>query len=372
MNTEYFCKIRIAVDRSESRALLALLKEMRIGYAYMETARSVLLDARTTLRSVLRNSTAIREKQTAIVAFIVPEGHARDCLNYLTWRLDIDAPGKGSITAKRLERLAAAGGLEAGAPAVGAYEPRIVTEGLTGLCCITVKGAGNDVAMVGLTTGTAVPDIAYGMGTGLRNRLGAWRILIPAEKEVTNLVVRADEAPSIMELMIAAGRLDEPGKGFIFEYPLELGVLETRFSVGETRHAASMEQLIYAMDELKGSTDWRRKGPASSGPAGEGLKYLTGLVDLTLICNEGYCEQLTREAMDAGAGGATMRRLKYLPLASEARDVSPARETSVMTIPLSMVERVSEAIVCHGLLEPAVSGELVMNPVTRALTYLGK
>lgn len=372
MGAEHFYKIRIVAERSETKGILTALKDMRIGYAYMETARTVLLDERTTLGTVLRNRSAIRETQSVIVTFFVPEEFGRACVNYLTWRLDIDAPGKGSITAKRLSRIHSSGSLAVGTPAIGPSEPRIITENLTGICCIVVKGAGNDVAMVGLSTGTAVPDLSYGIGTGLRNRLGAWRILIPAEKEIANLVVRSDDAPTVMELMIAAGRLDEPGQGFIFEYPIDMGVLETKFTEGETRQAASIEQLIYAMDELKGSTDWRRKGLGDSGSAGQGRRYLTDLVDLTLICNEGCCERLTRDAMDAGAGGATMRKLKYVPLEGEAGEVSPARETSVMTIPGAMVDKVGAALVEHGLLEPAVSGELVMNPVPRALTYLGK
>lgn len=371
-NPESLYQLRVVMDRFDTKDILEALREMQVAHTHLETARTVLLAERKGLKALLHAESPLTESQTVVATFLVPAILGKEAVNFLTLRLGIDAPGRGSITARRVDRLLAAEGLGYGDIRVPPSEPRIITEGLAGISCIVVKGAGNEVATIGLSTGTAVPDLSYGIGTGLRNRMGTWRILVPAEKEIANLVVDEDDAQTVMDMMATAGRLDMPGKGFIFSYPVAFGVLETKFQVGDTRQAASLEQLIYAVDELKGSTGWRRKGLGSSTATEGGRKYLSSLVDLTLTCNEGYCELLTKASMDAGAGGATTLRPRYVPIAEEASNISPAREMSIMTVGESMVDRILEALLDKGILDPAVSGEVLTSPVHRAFTYLGK
>jgi len=241
-----------------------------------------------------------------------------------------------------------------------------------GISGITQKGEGNSVAVIGLNTGTAVPTVTFGKGTGLRNRLGLWRILVPAEKEITTVILDESDADTVMDMMIQAGKLDQPGKGFIYIYPIAMGALNTKFFAGNTSQAASIEQIVSAIDEMKGNTEWRKKSLSVGGRAVKKRKFLSNLVNFSVLCNEGAGETMTAAAMAAGATGATISLYRHVDL-TETPDsnVSPAREISGMTIAEKQVEKIIGALEAAGLFEPEASGEIIVNPVPRAFTYLG-
>ena len=122
---------------------------------------------------------------------------------------------------------------------------------MTGICCIAHRGDGDLLAKVGLETGSGVPAITFGIGTGLRDKIGLWRVAIPAEKEIVNLVTTSHNAENVMEMMIDIGALDQPGKGFIYLYPIKKGLVDVKAYVGLRRQAASIEQIVTVIDEIK-------------------------------------------------------------------------------------------------------------------------
>jgi hypothetical protein len=243
---------------------------------------------------------------------------------------------------------------------------------LVGICCIVQRGQGDEVARVSLDTGTCVPAITFGRGTGVRDKLGLLRITIPAEKEVIHIVTDRHSADAVMGMMIDVGRLDEPGKGFIYAYPLGRGIVNTKIQRGMARHAASIEQIIAVVDEIKGGTTWRRRsGTAVSGNGGE--SYLLDLIDLTLVCDEGRGEDLVKAAMEVGAAGATISHQKHIrPQDSPFSRVSPARECCNMIVSRPQVPAIGEALERAGAFDDRAHGQLYGRPVPKAFTYLGK
>ena len=96
-------------------------------------------------------------------------------------------------------------------------------------------------------------------------------------------------------------------------------------------------------------------------------------MNLTLICNEGRATELTKAAMDAGAGGATISRLKYRSTAeSAAKEISPAREISEMIIPENQIESIVKALEESGALDDDTHGQVFCGPVPKAYTYIGE
>ena len=146
-----------------------------------------------------------------------------------------------------------------------------------GICCIMKRGQGNTVARIALDTGTCVPAIHFGTGTGVRDKMGLLRITIPPEKEIIHAFPTTHEADHILEMMIDAGRLDQPGSGFIYSFPIKKGLVNTRVSRGEQRHAASIEQIVTALDHMKGNTEWRRRRTVVEKRSIRKKKYLGGL-----------------------------------------------------------------------------------------------
>ncbi len=365
-------KIHLLVDRIYSKAALDALAELGISDLHVENGRSLQLLQEADKQVAFTSKAQLNEEQVLMFSFVSNRSWAKKIVQHLTEKLSLNIPGKGSIYAKDIELALHTSSLEINEPKNLIESEHLVSSDLIGIACVVQKGEGNHVAQIGLSTGTAMPVVSYGIGTGLRNRLGLWRILIPAEKEVSTLVVNRDEADTVMDMMIDVGQLDQPGKGFIFQFPIELGVLNTKFSVGESKQAASIEQIISAIDTIQGSTEWRRKSFSKHSEGEKQRRYLTGLVDFSLICNEGFGETLTQCAMEAGAAGATIRHLKYMSLHDRKSSISPAREISVMTIGQAQVETITEALKSNGLLTPEVSGELHINPVPKACTFLGK
>ena len=138
---------------------------------------------------------------------------------------------------------------------------------LVGIYCVGQRGQGNSIARTVLEMGAAVPTITYGIGMGIRDKLSLLRITIPAEKEVLTLIVPSWGAEEVLDAMITAGRLDLPGRGFISTFPVRYALMNTKISAGRSRAAAaSLEQIIAAIDTLQGGPQWRAEGMEFFGP----------------------------------------------------------------------------------------------------------
>ncbi|MEI8094807.1 MAG: hypothetical protein WCG80_11390 [Spirochaetales bacterium] len=364
-------KVTLVIDKIFTRKVLDELKAIGLNNVSVELGRSLVLKPVEGLKKLLSTKTALVEDAAERFSFLVTPEQEAEVMTHLAHKLRIDDPGRGSLYSRSVTVPRSSGG----PPAKLSLEPgerRVFASNLMGIACITQKGEANAVATIGLNTGTAVPLVTFGVGTGLRNRLGLWRVLVPAEKEVSTLIVDASEAETVMEMMVSAGQLDQPGKGFIYLYPLRSGLLNTRFSDGNTSQAASVEQIVSALDDLKGGTEWRRKTLSEKGGQTSGRKFLRNLVNFAMICNEGYAEPLTKAAMDAGATGATISQQRHVQLneAASPSAASPAREVSLMTVAQPMVDILLETLEKAGLFSDNVAGEVHLSPVPLALTYL--
>ena len=143
--------------------------------------------------------------------------------------------------------------------------------------------------------------------------------------------------------------------------------------VGLSSQAASIEQIVSVIDEIKGGSRWRRREFSKYPASGKKKKYLNDLVNFTLICNEGRATDLIKAAMDAGAGGATISKLKYrCTEKSESKKISPAREISEMIISENKIEGVVKALEENGALDEDTYGQMFCSLVPKAYTYMGK
>ena len=101
--------------------------------------------------------------------------------------------------------------------------------------------------------------------------------------------------------------------------------------------------------------------------------YLTGLVDLTLLCDGGTGMDLVGVAMSAGAAGATIARLKHVrPPDSPLSEVSPAREACSMIVSNSHVNGILDALKEGGAFTDSCHGQIQLRQVPKAFTYLVK
>jgi len=140
------------------------------------------------------------------------------------------------------------------------------------------------------------------------------------------------------------------------------------------KHVATMEQVISTLDQLRGSTDWRRMSAAARRHHGA---EADGLVRFTLICEEGTSSAHVRAALDAGAGGATLSLLsRRAPDRREGEGevamTSRARECCDLVIPRALRESIEEAVTRAGLFAESSGGFIETGIVYDAITAAGR
>ncbi len=371
MNSVQLIKVTCIVNKSISVVIYNALKELHLPFVLVQSARTSVLKEKHFIFDY-RTATKVEEHLVDIYRFYIPEQYEYAVLSLLANEADLSIPGRGSIYSEDVELI----GMrqctfdEDRLKKLSVPKPHLLS-GIMGICCIVQRGQGTSLEKAILDKAISVPVITYGIGMGLRNKLGLLRITIPVDKEVLSLTVHKQDALAAMNLIIDVARLHHPGKGFIYMYPIRHGIIDTKLYHGKARHVASMEQIIAAIDDMKGNTDWRRK-TASVARHGEHRRYLTDLINYTIICNEGKTEDIIKAAMNAGAGGATLSNLRCSRFKEEDLSLSShAKEMSDLIIASKLREPVFAEMEKSGLFAEDTDGIIEISSVDRASTYFG-
>lgn len=190
------------------------------------------------------------------------------------------------------------------------------------ICVLSVPGTGEKLAKVALDLGVCVPLITYGTSNDLRDQMGLIRITISPEKEVVHLIMPEQDTESIIKLLLEEGRLDKPGRGFIYQTPISFGLIDTRMRVGRQQYAASMEQIIAAVDQLKGNAFWRKRLDTSVDSVDQQLWLPNDNCEISVISEEDTEELMKIAGMNAGATSSTVSRLKIITSGSKEQKAS--------------------------------------------------
>jgi hypothetical protein len=364
-------QINATVSREVAPLVTGALETLGITNASVSIGRRVLLHERKGISRLLGDK-SLMDDPIQTISFLVSSEHESDVLKFIVDKGTLTLPGHGSVYSRAVDVLRGHPLCKENEIKSFAVPNRTLQNDIIGVCCIVQKGNGNDIGRVGLDTGTSIPSIIYGEGTGLRDKLGLWRITIPAEKELITLIVSSNEASELMDMMIDRGSLDRPGMGFIFMYPLGQGYMDTRFYVGASQQAASIEQIVSAIDDIKGATDWRRRELPGMNQGAKARRYLNDLVNLTLVCDEGRSADLTAAAMASGAAGATISKIRNITFGeTPEKSVSPAREVSEMIVSIGQVDAILDSLEKSNAFDDETHGLLYCSPVPKACTYLG-
>ena len=371
-------KITCAVDYRLSSAIEGALSDMAIPEAFVQRGKQVSLLERSRFLG-LGSRTDLSESRAELYRFYVPAESERAAARRVAEAADLYLPGRGTLFAEDVELISpAAPEFDAAAIASscedgGCNRP---PERHTVLCCIVQRGMGEALARTVLEMGLCVPIVSYGEGMGLRNRLGLLRITIPVGKEILYFVVPERDAALVEGVAVHKARLDRPGQGFIYRFQVRAYAVNLRVLGGNKRsHAASMEQVISALDELRGSSEWRRLSPAKPraakdkpGAAGPGLSCVS------IIAEEGIVGDFVKAAMDVGAGGATLvplARRRYSDAGAAVAGVSNAREGCDLIVRGDLTEAILGAVDGLGLFGGDAHGLAELSQVLHAVTYSG-
>lgn len=177
------------------------------------------------------------------------------------------------------------------------------------IICIVEIGTGELMAEAALKAGSAGPTITYGEGGGVRDKIRLLRLTKGPEKEIVIAVVEKGESDKVFSEMARAAKIAEPGRGFMYTTPVNHGLINvsTTFSTGAA--GASIDQIIAALDEIKGGKDWRMDAIAAETHSKAGkpklLTDLTPLVGLFCLIHRDHYPAVYDAILNAGAGGVS-------------------------------------------------------------------
>jgi nitrogen regulatory protein PII len=86
---------------------------------------------------------------------------------------------------------------------------------------IVKKGWGDEVLCASKDAGAEGGTILFGRGVGVHEQQKLLNIMIEPEKEVVLTIVSSAEADRVLESVVAAGKLNESGRGVAFILPID-------------------------------------------------------------------------------------------------------------------------------------------------------
>jgi hypothetical protein len=319
MKDDFSCIICVA-DINITGALDQCLAEMALPEVFVQRAKQMSLEDKHGFLG--RQVTNLEESRAVIYRIYIPSVYETGLVNRIIDATDLKMGGRGCIIVQHIDNY-------------HSNHLSFITEKLDKLCgrsgrvaqkehalisCIVPRGEGDALAEALLELGICVPIIFYGTGVGLRDRLGLLRITVPIEKEVIWFIVPAADAILVEKIIIPRAGLDIPGKGFMYTMYIHAPVVNLRVRHGKRIHAATMEQIIAALDEVRGSSDWRRFGSKKHDAASRNRSSSTRA--LFFIGEEEEVEIFRKVAIENGARGATLNELELRSYAAKTQEAA--------------------------------------------------
>ncbi|MFP4488156.1 MAG: hypothetical protein ACLFN1_02530, partial [Bacteroidales bacterium] len=253
--------ITCVVNQLLAEELIDFLKEIEVT-VYDETGRIVREYIRKRPFGLPGENISFESTSVKIFRFSVPRENSKLIMNALIHIGEFHIAGRGTIFSQELMEFSNEPpefNLEALTDIVNDFPEYDLIDHLSYVICVlSDPGSSEHLAKIALDLGICVPVITHGTGNDIRDQLGLIRITIPAEKEIVHLVMPEQDSESVVKLLVEQGRLDKPGKGFIYQTPVSSGFIDTRMKIGKQKYAATMEQIIAAIDQLKSGTSWRK------------------------------------------------------------------------------------------------------------------
>ena len=365
-------RITAILKQSAYLNIMDALHKTGIDNLHLESGREPVLEERMGLRALLTGGDSLASEPVRAISFFVPEISEESFLHIMAIEGKLHIPGMGILYSENVDLYQNRPLCHPGKPTWHRSGPVHLLSDVAGIKCLVPRGDGDRIVRAVLEAGFAVPTVTYGYGMGLRDKLGILRVTIPPEKEVITLIIAAHDREAAMELMIEEGKLDRAGRGYIYSFPVRKAILNTRIMRGGRTHAASMEQIVTAIDSMKGNMEWWVRGMGTT--EFKKRDFLDNHTELLITCDEGHARDIVYTAMHAGVGGATITRARFVDtgIDPEMEHVARARESISMNCSRENLGPVLQAMEDYGVLELGSHSTIHTRPIPLALTYSGE
>lgn len=314
--------------------------------AYIESGRNVRELVKPLPFGIPGDIIKLSSSPSTIFRFSVPRENVKNVICAIVNLAELNIPGRGTIFSQDLMEFCFT------APTINLEvleqysqnndDIQLLNHLSYMICVLSEKGSGDELAKNALDLGICVPLLTQATGNDIRDQLGLIRITIPAEKEIVHLIMPEHDSNSIAHLLAEQAKLDRPGQGFIYQTPVTVGLIDTYIKIGGQKYAASMEQVIAAIDSLKGNTNWRRRLDTDTLSSEKKSSYIQhDNCEVTIISDEDRIDELRETCLNVGATGATTSRITLLTN-HDKRKTSLVR--SAISIPANMADNVVDSL----------------------------
>jgi nitrogen regulatory protein PII len=338
-------RITCIVNQLLAERITDLLRKIEV-LVYDETGRIVRERIKSRSFGLPGEITKLESSSVRVFRFTVPRKHSEPVIRAIIHVGSLHIPGRGSVFAQELMEFSKEPP-EFNVNALNEYvlynqELPLLNKLSYVICVLSDPGSGEQLARIALDLGICVPMITFGTGNDIRDQLGLIRITIPAEKEIVHLVMPEQDSESVIKLLVEQGRLDKPGKGFIYQTPVSLGLIDTRMKTGKQKSAATMEQIIAAIDQLKAGTTWRRRLDADIKNSKIGKSMMPqDNCEISIVSDEDRIDLLRETCLKIGAAGATTS--KVVPITSSEKVLSTMIRSAI-SVPAQITDDVVDKL----------------------------
>lgn len=239
------------------------------------------------------------------------------------------------------------------------------------ITCICQRGKADTIARAAVNAGSTAPIIYFAEGHGLRDRMGLLRIALNPEKELIKVITGDMEAYHVFDAMVEAGSLYTPGMGYIYVTDIPEGYVNLHSTLSDSHTEATVEQIIKAIDDLKGTKTWRLSKTGFTSLKKVQRPTLYDLINLRVITRRELGNEFVRVAFSSGVEGAT----RYYANLQKVRSITG----KVINDEREIIDFILPPEIAHGLVEkfiPIIEKSETRNTfiaeinVPKALTYL--
>lgn len=255
-----------------------------------------------------------------ILHFIVPGQEADRLMEQIVLVGKLQLYGAGSIFSSPCDTLVCADDYPLWKPGHYHFESESFDikfkRDLTALMHTTDRGTAEPIARAAIKAGAQGATITYVRGYGLRDRLGLLRITKKHEKELITVVVDEFDLEAVFQAMAQAGRVDQPGRGFIYQLPITKGLTNLASVFQAKKHSVSIQQMVRAIDTLHGGTQWRANqllvlDPVAKEFAASSRGVSNDLKMVNVISQRKDSEALLKIFLDQGVSGASISNWRF-------------------------------------------------------------
>lgn len=366
---------------------------------YIEQTLAALLDAghnivRWHARGTLKDNRWFRRlfpaisPEKGVIRILVPNSEIDQAMQIIVEKGNLHRQGTGAVFSIPCQEVHIGGHFHSSCHApdnVDLPANSVMKENLDVIQCIVEKDQTEQIANAAIAAGAHGPIVHYCEGRGLRDRLGWLRITKQSEKEVLTVIVENADAENVFNAMANAGDLDLPGRGFMYQMPVNKGLFNLPSHFDAHRYNANMQQVIGAIDHLMGHDDWRDqavfeiRGHAKTAGLGflkksRQQRSLENQLCLTAMVDREHAEQLMDIMLDSGAPGLNSSYCQRITTDTETinQNVNLVSEYGIVNCIVS--DKKAHDILAQVKMQAENAGIenlcLYLQPVPKVMTYI--